>query len=662
MKIETVTLKGFRCYGTEATAMTFDEGVTALVGGNGAGKTAFLQALSRLFGISSAQRRIHKNDFHLVTGDDLASGASLTIDVIFSFPELETDNDDTEADAVPEFFHQMAASDEDSPLKLRMMLRANWVDDGTPEGNIVEEIKWVRSLDETFDWDDDCQRVAPTERSSIQLIYIPATRDVHSQVNSLLKGRLWRAARWSSEFQDLTTQAATDLQATFQDEEPASFILDKLSHRWQQVHCGDTDTTPILRLVDRKFEDFVRKADFAFHPDEAENERSVSDLSDGQRSLFHIALTAATLEVESEIFNQSHEDCPFDQEKVMRAYLTILAVEEPENSLSPFFLSRIISLSRDIGNMPNAQVVMSSHSSSILGRIEPEEVRYFRRNIATRTSSISEITLPLDDTVARNYVRLAVRAYPELYFARFVILGEGDSEKLVIPRIAEAMGIALDPSFVPIVPLGGRYSLHFWRLLSDLGIPYATLLDFDIGRKHGGANIVRDIVGKLEEIGVSLEDTVASTHGEIDLDELDFLTDDDLWVDFDDCGWCKALEEKAVFLSSPLDLDFAMLEAFPTKYQHPIPGGTGPGSSDLAIDKAKKATLKIRGDSSLYTNAYDQIFRWYPYLFLNNSKPDSHLTALGRVSDTRLKSNAPRELKALVNHVKTKLGLEGDAE
>ncbi|WP_142985011.1 ATP-dependent endonuclease, partial [Klebsiella pneumoniae] len=83
-------------------------------------------------------------------------------------------------------------------------------------------------------------------------------------------------------------------------------------------------------------------------------------------------------------------------------------------------------------------------------------------------------TLPEDDVEASVYVRLAVKAYPELYFARFVILGEGDSERVVIPKIAEEMGVSLDPSFVPVVPLGGRFVAHFWRLLNDLEIPHAT--------------------------------------------------------------------------------------------------------------------------------------------------------------------------------------------
>ena len=79
-------------------------------------------------------------------------------------------------------------------------------------------------------------------------------------------------------------------------------------------------------------------------------------------------------------------------------------------------------------------------------------------------------------------MREAVEAFPELYFARLVILGEGDSEQVVLPRMLEAAGVLLDLRCVSVVPLGGRHVNHFWRLLSSLDIPYLTLLDLDTAR------------------------------------------------------------------------------------------------------------------------------------------------------------------------------------
>lgn len=662
MRIETVTVAGFQCFGPEPTTLTLDPCLTAFVGANGAGKTALFQALSRLFGIGVSQRAVRKRDFHVpVDTEELPSEASLSIDVVLGFPELEGD-DEGPSDAVPEFFRQMSASGPGEPLKARLVLRATWTDDGTPEGDIEEDCRWVLTLDEAYDWDDNCQKAHASDRGAIQLIYIPATRNVDAQVSALLKGRLWRAARWSDHFRDKAEQSADTVQEAFEAEEPARFVLSRLAARWKQVYSADTESTPNLRLVDTEFDALVRKAAFAFFPDEAGQERSLEELSDGQRSLFHIALTAATLEVEQDAFAMRAEECVFDQEKLRRTHLTVLAMEEPENSLSPFFLARIVQQARDIGGHEAAQVVLSSHSAAILSRVEPQEVRYFRLNDGTRESSIRGITLPDDDLEASQYVRLAVRAYPELYFARFVILGEGDSERLVIPRIADAMGVPLDPSFVPIVPLGGRYCLHFWRLLSDLDIPFATLLDFDIGRQHGGAATIRSVAEKLAEIGVDLANTQAAIDGDIDPDNVDELSDEDIWQEYDQNIWVQVLEHEGVFLSDPLDLDFAMLEAFPGAYQVVPPGSHGPGTGETALENAKKRTLKNNGDATLYGSNFDDSFRWYSYLFLQRSKPETHLAALSRISEEDLAANAPDALRSLVEHVRHVLGLGEDDE
>lgn len=662
MKIESLSIQNFRCFGPDRTKINLDSVVTAFVGGNGSGKTAVFQALSRLFGMTTGQRTVRRRDFHLPADQqELQTGASLSVEVILSFPELEGLDDDAIEDAVPEFFLQMAASEPGAPLKARMKLRATWMDDGTLDGTVDENIRWITTLADEFEW-DECKRVQAVERGSIQLVYVPVTRSAAEQVTALLKGRLWQAAKWSDKFRKTSARAAGVIQKRFEREEPAKFVLERLSQRWKQLHEADTDTTPVLRLVENRFEELVRKAEFAFYPDEAGQERDLADLSDGQRSLFHIALTAATLEVERDAFALPADESPFDQEKVRRAHLTLLAIEEPENSLSPFFLSRIIIQSREIGALPSAQVAISSHSAAILSRIEPEEVRYFRLDRQSRQSSVRSLTLPVDDLEASQYVRLAVKAYPELYFARFVILGEGDSERIVIPRVAEAMGMQLDPSFVPIVPLGGRYVGHFWNLLADLQIPHATLLDLDLGRTHGGANTVRTVVAALAEIGNDLSENPSVVSGEIDLDEVDDLEHSDLIDGFEDNVWLQALKLEGVYFSDPIDLDFAMLTAFPEAYQHAHPGGRGPREDAASIEQKKSVTLKTGGDPDLFDDSFDDFFKWYPYLFLNRSKPETHLSALSRISEADLQDDAPPELKALVEHVKEALAIANGDE
>jgi len=111
MKIESISIQNFRCFGSDGIKIELDKCVTAFVGNNGSGKTAVFFALSRLFGITSLQRTVKRQDFHIPVGQpSLSSGATLSIEVFFVFPELDRFEDEVENDAVPELFNQMAAS------------------------------------------------------------------------------------------------------------------------------------------------------------------------------------------------------------------------------------------------------------------------------------------------------------------------------------------------------------------------------------------------------------------------------------------------------------------------------------------------------------------------------------------------------------------------
>lgn len=70
--------------------------------------------------------------------------------------------------------------------------------------------------------------------------------------------------------------------------EPAvDLVAAAVQRRWQEVHNAGTETTPLFRPVDLRFQEFIRKVEVVFHPDIAGRERALDELSDGQRSLFH---------------------------------------------------------------------------------------------------------------------------------------------------------------------------------------------------------------------------------------------------------------------------------------------------------------------------------------------------------------------------------------
>jgi putative ATP-dependent endonuclease of OLD family len=270
--------------------------------------------------------------------------------------------------------------------------------------------------------------------------------------------------------------------------------------------------------------------------------------------------------------------------------------------------------------------------------VPPEEIRYLRLDQA-RCTTIATIDLPQSDEDAAKYVREAVLAYPELYFSRLVVLGEGDSEEVVLPRMFAAHEVMTDHISVSVVPLGGRHVNHFWRLLSGLGIPHITLLDLDAGRYQGGWGRIRYAFLQLEANSYDRER----------------LADDDMadlptWDSADRPDRVEAgvaaierLEEVGVFFSTPLDLDYAMLRAYPSAY-----GVSQSGDSTLDDRTVISVLGKSHGPEQQYSGDELANFDAYREKFKRGSKPATHLEALANLSDGDLVPGLPAVYKRMI--------------
>jgi putative ATP-dependent endonuclease of OLD family len=242
-------------------------------------------------------------------------------------------------------------------------------------------------------------------------------------------------------------------------------------------------------------------------------------------------------------------------------------------------------------------------------------------------------------------VREAVMAFPELYFSRLVILGEGDSEEVVLPRILRAKGFQEDEASIAIVPLGGRHVNHFWRLLHGLGIAYVTLLDLDLGRFQGGWGRIRYALRQQQRFPQSKN---AFTQKE--LDDIPKWDDKTELIKSDQGKqWIKRLEKMGVFFSSPLDLDFSMMCQFPTAYDVPE-------ETKLPSEKTVSSVLgKNHGDVSQYLPELRRLFYTYQKRFKLSSKPAAHVSALSKLSDEELLKSAPVALDRLIKRVANEL-------
>jgi putative ATP-dependent endonuclease of the OLD family len=649
LRIESVTISGFRCFGPQPVRIDFAGDLTAVVGSNASGKTALLQALVKCFGVTRTERAIEPSDFHVAIDEDPAErkDRELAIDVIVALPEFAQST--PPPTTIAQVFRHMRIERPEAIPVCRIRLEARWEDDGTTDGELTQELFWIDTLDESVD-DDKRSPLTAADRALIQLLYTPASRDAARQIKATtgaLAARLLRAIEWSDETKSAVDEAQHKVTASFDAEAAIKAISTALDTRWSKLHDDESDTDPHLRVISRQFDEVVRRLSVVFQRGPAGIERGLESLSEGQQSLFYFALAAAVFDLEREAVSRGVKG--FDVDAITVPALTLFAIEEPENHLAPFYLARIVSQVRSLVVDGAAQAVITSHSPAVLSRVEPQEVRYCRRDLTTHRTSVRAISLPEDDEEASKFVRGAMLAYPELYFARFVVLVEGDSERVVLPRLARAMDLLIDPAFVAIVPLGGRHVQHFWRLLTALDIPHATLLDLDVGREGGGFGRIKTTMENLLEIGVD-EKTL------LDLDDGTILPRAELakmhtWEDLDQLdAWVASLTTHAVFFSSPLDIDLAMLAAFPDAYSEIIPKGGGPR---MTVEKAADAVLGETGLSS-----YDgsrrllrDFFPAYRYHFLTHSKPATHLRALATLDDATVKAKMASSLRAVLMHV-----------
>lgn len=633
MKLQCIRLSNFQCIGSEPTEISF-EALTFLIGPNGSGKTAAMQALCRLFAFDPTLRRIKKSDFHVPHDEENAPDErKLWIEADFLFPELK--DDAGEHPTIPSHFGHMRLDAADEIPRVRFRLEASMGMDG----DIEDTFRYVLDLNP----DGSPLSTAPVprpERNIIQVHYLPARRDPAEHIafgtNALL-GRLLRSVDWDSEratIKTLTEQISDSLATN----DSVSSLSEKLGGIWKRLHKGSYFADPSITFVASEIEALLKHMSVSFSPGHDEQLVDFSRLSDGQKSMLYLSLVLSSQSIGRAVL--SGEDASFDPDKLKPAVFTIVAVEEPENSLSPHYLGRIVSALTNLVGNDDAQAVIATHAPSMLRRVAPESIRYLRLS-ETRQTRVTGIEMPPVADEAHKFVREAVQAFPELYFSRLVVLGEGDSEEIVLPRILKAKGAPVDESAISVVPLGGRHVNYFWRLLTALDIPFITLLDMDLARHQGGWGRVKytnDQLGKYSPGKQLPADWGIPKWNDGTAKLLSYR------------NYIEALEERGVFFSSPMDLDFAMLKSYPESYEINVADKVLPDDS-----KTKAVLGDSYHDASQYEEGERKLFISYHKLFKLRSKPAAHINALSKLTDADLLAAMPPSLERLANAVIAKL-------
>lgn len=671
MKLSKIKLRNYRCFGSSEQVINIDD-ITSFIGNNSSGKTAALLALNCMFSDNPADRVLKRSDFHLpkdLKSDEMES-QELYIEAVFTFDELEAEEDGS--NSVPAFFKSLVVDNPDGTPYLRIRLEATWEKSSNIEGAIESKIYYI-TCPESVPITDE-YRISPLRRDldRIRVIYVPAVRDPSKQlknVSGTMMHQIMNSINWSQATQEKVKTKIQELNNQFLEEKGVSILGTSIYTQWEAYDSDTRYSNAQLRFNSTDIDSAIKKSEVVFWPTVTGKECTIDDMSDGLRSLFYISLVESILDVEAKIQQEIDTDPEHVSFNHTPPVLSIIALEEPENHIAPHLIGQLVANLKKLGEKNNAQAILTSHSTAIIKRFDPEKIRYFRLNAEDCTTIVRSITLPDKEKLADQYkfIKEAVKAYPELYFAKLVILGEGDSEEIILPKIWNAKKGDVDTSGISIVPLGGRHVNHFWRLLNDLDIPYITLLDFDREREGGGWGRIKYVLEQLIQNGYPKSELLKTESGCLSDEEFGDMHTWDVNNSDSLQSWIAYLEHYNVFFSTPLDIDFLMLEHFGDVYKSLLGKKEGPrlmvkekGKSiqkyikdieemesaypeylERITDDVRHSLKECGGDGKTYSEEQKKLMVWYTYFFLNRGKPSTHIEAFSKISDKMQSSMMP---------------------
>lgn len=182
----------------------------------------------------------------------------------------------------------------------------------------------------------------------------------------------------------------------------------------------------------------------------------------------------------------------------------IILIEEPEMFLHPQMQRSLYAAIERLGE--TNQVIYSTHSPHFVSIPDYRNVALIRKD-PERGTVVEQSTLEATDARFEKLRQLIDSQRSELFFAKRVLVVEGDTEKLVIPAFAKREQVDLDAAGGTIVEAGGKRGLmEFAELAISFGIPTGIVYDRDSS----------EIADKIEETEYNARlDAMAKADGSV---------------------------------------------------------------------------------------------------------------------------------------------------
>jgi len=491
MFISELRIENFRMFGEgeQSLVVPLRPGLTAIVGENDAGKTAVIDAMRFALGTTDQDwYRLEDSDFH-------KSDTKNEIRIVCRFENLSA----RDLRAFVEYLTYGDSEKNEPPF-----LCINWIatDTGTaPKGRPFRRVE-IRSGK-----NGDGPQLAKEVRELLKATYLRPLRDAESALSA------GRGSRLSQ-----VLQRTGDVEDGNEYEQNTSSDPKHLNVRG----IGDLANALLVQqkgIVETRKKIDAHLASLSLHGDGLKSSIKVSDASEVNRLRQLLEKLDLSLGSENKPDAGGKLGLGSNNLLFMACELLLLAqedegnklllIEEPEAHLHTQRQLSVMKYLQEQAVEKSVQIIVTTHSPNLASAISLDNMVMIHNGHAF---SLAEDETELGPSDYRFLKRFLDVTKANLFFARGVMIVEGDAENILLPTLAKLIGRDFTEYGVSIVNVGGvglrRYARIFQRRdiakAGELGIPVACVTDMDVMPNCGKSIIKKKLPtkGALGETGL----------------------------------------------------------------------------------------------------------------------------------------------------------------
>jgi putative ATP-dependent endonuclease of OLD family len=481
MFISKIKIENFRLFGSgdHAFVLYLNPGLTALVGENDAGKTAVIDALRLVLGTRDQEYlRLEPADFHQPPD---GGNRATQIMICCTFAGLTAQDRGAFAEYLT--YRTTGATTE-------TILQVTWIakrDEKEGATRRYLPIEW-RSGSE-----GDGQHLDPGAKFLLMATYLRPLRDAERSMSAGRGSRLSQILQHTDEIKNKGEPFKKSENPTPDPTKLSVLGLGDYASYLLGESEGIKNTRKKLNI------DYLSPLSFSGDPLDARI--SVSGSSDDPTRLrqllekLEVSLSATGLIDENHRRGLGSNNLLFMACELLllateEEGFPLLLIEEPEAHLHPQRQLRLMGFLQDQANIQRAdgqqiQIIVTTHSPNLASDIKLDNLVLMRDG---KAFSMAREMTKLESADYSFLKRFLDVTKANLFFARGVIIVEGDAENILLPTLARLIGRDLREHGVSIVNVGGvglrRYANIFQRADfvkdGELKIPVACITDMDV--------------------------------------------------------------------------------------------------------------------------------------------------------------------------------------